>query len=202
MPPATVTTRTNPFPYRSLRPPGSPLEIGGFWLSRGHRNRARDRLGPSWVRHGLSPCLVETLGSGHIKPIKQVGIGGHRDHWVGMTETIGDDFYVLSLGDQNGSMAMSEVVISERSTDGSFHSGEPEPPAPVGTTDRAALGGREDPTFRVAPPGDVPAQLADKELGECDLANRRWSRCCTPSDTTLSFREPAPAMTQAWSIKE
>ena len=118
-------------------PTRKPPRYRGFPLIRVHRNRARDRLGPSWVRHRLSPSLVETLSSGHIKPIKQVGVGGHRDHWVGMTETVGDDFHVLALGDENGSMAVSEVVISERSTDGSLKSGEPEPAAPVGPPERA-----------------------------------------------------------------
>jgi hypothetical protein len=96
----------------------------------------------------LSPSLVETLGSGHIKPIKQAGVGGHRDPWVGMTETVGDNFHVLALADENGSMAVSEVVMSERSTDGSLKSGELEPaPSPeplVGTeiSSRVARVGR------------------------------------------------------------
>ena len=86
-----------------------------------------------------------------------------------MTQPIGNDFHVLSLGDQHGRMAVTKVVESERSTDGSIYSGEPEPSALVGTTDRAALWGGEDPTFRVAPPGDVLAQLADQNWGSVTL---------------------------------
>jgi len=81
--------------------------------------------------------------------------------------------FTCALSDQHGGVAMSEVVTSERSTNGGINSGEPEPPAPVGTTDRAALRGGEDPTVRVARPGDVLAQLTDQELGECDLTDRQ-----------------------------
>ena len=51
-----------------------------------------------------------------------------------MTQPISDDFHVLALGDQLGRMALTKIVEPERSTDGSFHGWELEPPEPVGTT--------------------------------------------------------------------
>ena len=58
-----------------------PVVAGGFC----QLGASEIGIGTVWVRHRLSPCFVEAPGDSHIKPVKQVGIGGHRDHWVGMT---------------------------------------------------------------------------------------------------------------------
>jgi len=106
-------------------------------------SRCLPGMSPRGVRSSFSPGGVEGIGSGFIEALKQVPVDIENRTNGLMAKAGCNDFGVLSGLDEQGDVAVSEIVETAWLAYGCLDCREPVAAAKVAAAERSAFGGGE-----------------------------------------------------------